>query len=36
MTRANNVLNMQITMANFMKQEWNISFEKIEGRIEIK
>lgn len=36
MTRANNVLNMQITIANCMKQEWNISFEKIEGRIEIK
>lgn len=28
MTRANNVLNMQITIANCMKQE-NISFEKV-------
>lgn len=25
MTRADNVLNMQITIANCMKQEWNIS-----------
>lgn len=29
MTRADNVLNMQITIANCMKQEWNISFEKV-------
>lgn len=28
MTRANNVLNMQITIANCMKQ-WNISVEKV-------
>lgn len=29
MTRADNVLNMQITIANCMKQEWNIGFEKV-------
>ena len=29
MTRKDNVLNMQITIANFMKQEWNIGFEKV-------
>lgn len=29
MTRADNVLNMQITIANCMKQEWNIDFSKI-------
>ena len=28
MARANNVLNMQITIANCMKQ-WNISVEKV-------
>ncbi len=26
MTRADNVLNMQITIANCMKEEWNINF----------
>lgn len=29
MTRKDNVLNMQITIANSMKQEWNIGFEKV-------
>lgn len=29
MTRANNVLNMQITIANRMKQEWNMDFCKV-------
>ncbi len=29
MTRKDNVLNMQITIANCMKQEWNIGFEKV-------
>lgn len=29
MTRKDNVLNMQITIANCMRQEWNIGFEKV-------
>ena len=29
MTRKDNVLNMRITIANCMKQEWNIGFEKV-------
>lgn len=29
MTRKDNVLNMQITIVNCMKQEWNIGFEKV-------
>ena len=29
MTRTDNVLNMQITIANYMKQEWNIDFSKV-------
>lgn len=29
MTRADNVLNMQITIANCMKQEWNVDFSEI-------
>lgn len=29
MTRNDNVLNMQITIANCMKQEWDIDFSKI-------
>lgn len=29
MSRAENVLNMQITIANQMKQEWNIDFCKV-------
>ena len=29
MTRTDNVLNMQITIANCMKQEWNIDFSKV-------
>lgn len=29
MTRAESVLNMQITIVNCIKQEWNIDFSKI-------
>lgn len=29
MTRSDNVLNMQITIANCMKQEWNMDFCKV-------
>ncbi len=29
MTRSDNVLNMQITIANCIKQEWNIDFSKV-------
>lgn len=29
MTRADNVLNMQLTIANCMKQEWNIDFSTV-------
>ena len=29
MSRTDNVLNMQITIANSMKQEWNIDFSKV-------
>lgn len=29
MNRQENVLNMQITIANNMKQEWNIDFLKV-------
>lgn len=29
MTRTDNVLNMQITIVNSMKQEWNIDFSKV-------
>lgn len=29
MTRTDNVLNMQITIANSMKQEWNMDFSKV-------
>lgn len=29
MNRTDNVLNMQITIANCIKQEWNINFSKI-------
>lgn len=29
MTRDDNVLNMQITIANCMRQEWNLDFRKI-------
>lgn len=29
MTRTDDVLNMQITIANCMKQEWNIDFCKV-------
>ena len=29
MSRADNVLNMQITIANQMKQEWGIDFCKV-------
>lgn len=29
MTRTDNVLNMQITIANSMKQEWNMDISKV-------
>lgn len=29
MSRSDNVLNMQITIANCMKQEWNIDFHGV-------
>ena len=29
MTRTDNVLNMQITIANCMKQEWNLDFCRV-------
>ena len=29
MTRMDNVLDMQITIANCMKQEWNIDFGRV-------
>lgn len=29
MTRDDNVLNMQIAIANCMRQEWNLDFHKI-------
>ncbi len=29
MTRSDNVLNMQITIANSIKKEWNIEYSKI-------
>ncbi len=29
MTRTDNVLNMQITIANYMKQEWNLDFSRV-------
>lgn len=29
MSREENVLNMQITIANNMKQEWNLDFYKV-------
>lgn len=35
MTRSDNVLNMQITIANTMKQEWNIDFGKVSDILEI-
>ncbi len=34
MTRTDNVLNMQITIANSMKQEWNIDFEKVSALLD--
>lgn len=34
MTRAENVLNMQITIANCMKREWNIDFNKVSDLME--
>lgn len=34
MTRAENVLNMQITIANCMRQEWNIDFCKVSDLLE--
>lgn len=29
MTREDNVLNMQITIANCIKQEWNMDYSKV-------
>ena len=34
MDRAENVLNMQITIANQMKQEWNIDYCKVSELLE--
>lgn len=34
LTRADNVLNMQITIVNCMKQEWDIDFGKISDILE--
>lgn len=34
MTRSDNVLNMQITIANGMKQEWQIDFCKVSDLLE--
>ena len=34
MTRGDNVLNMQITIANYMKQEWNIAFCEVSDLME--
>ena len=34
MTRNDNVLNMQITIANNMKQEWQIDYGKVSDLLE--
>jgi len=34
MTRNDNVLNMQITIANSMKEEWNIDYSKVSDLLE--
>lgn len=34
MTRSNQVLNMQITIVNSIKQEWNIDFSKVSDILE--
>ncbi len=34
MTRSDNVLNMQITIANSMSQEWKINFSKVSDILE--
>lgn len=34
MLRSENVLNMQITIANNMKQEWEIDFSKVSDLME--
>lgn len=34
MDRNDNVLNMQITIANSMKEEWNIDYSKVSDLLE--
>ena len=34
MTRSDNVLNMQITIVNSMKEEWQIDFDKVSDLLE--
>lgn len=34
MARNDNVLNMQITIANSMKEEWNIDYSKVSDLLE--
>lgn len=34
MTRQDNVLNMQITIANCMKEEWNISYSEVSNLLD--
>ena len=34
MTRNDNVLNMQITIANSMKEEWKINYKKVSDLLE--
>lgn len=34
MTRKDNVLNMQITIVNSMKQEWKIDYSKVSDLLE--
>lgn len=34
MSRSDNVLSMQITIANSMKEEWQIDFEKVSDLLE--
>ena len=34
MTRSDNVLNMQLTIANCMRDEWNLDFSKVSDLLE--
>lgn len=34
MTRSDNVLNMQLTIANCMRDEWKIDFDKVSDLLE--